>query len=492
MGLKDPNAALQAALAARDAGREEKGMAIIRAGLRRWPGDARFWQVLGLLERARQDSAAAMKALARAAAMAPGDARIAHGLARVTLEAGLPALALFERARSLAPNDPEILIGRASAQMAEGRLDEAIADLTTLMRRNPAWLEGHRLLSQLHWMAGEREVAMASYERGVAALPGNLDLWVAYIEAYDQAGMYAEADAVVAKARAALGDHIFLDFCEALCASETGDNGRADRLFARVADETDVRVATRHIRHLVRTGRPDQAVARATPYLATPDAHQVWPYVSIAWRLMGDSRWEWLEGDSKLVGVYELGHKLDLNGLASRLRVLHNTVHQPLGQSVRGGTQTDGPLFARIEPEIRALRAVIADTVKRHIASLKADPTHPVLGRIPRQVRFAGAWSVRLAGAGHHSNHIHPEGWYSSALYVALPEAEHLGPAPAGWLELGRPQAELGIDLPPFRTVEPKPGRLVLFPSIMWHGTVPFDDGERLSVAFDVAPPLPR
>jgi len=43
--------------------------------------------------------------------------------------------------------------------------------------------------------------------------------------------------------------------------------------------------------------------------------------------------------------------------------------------------------------------------------------------------------------------------------------------------------------LPPIRTIEPKPGRLVLFPSTMWHGTRPFDAGERLTVAFDVKRP---
>jgi hypothetical protein len=77
-------------------------------------------------------------------------------------------------------------------------------------------------------------------------------------------------------------------------------------------------------------------------------------------------------------------------------------------------------------------------------------------------------------------------GWFSSALYVALPEA---GEGDAGWLTLGAPQKELGLDVAPFRKIEPKPGRLVLFPSTMWHGTVPFAEGERLTIAFDVAPP---
>ena len=96
---------------------------------------------------------------------------------------------------------------------------------------------------------------------------------------------------------------------------------------------------------------------------------------------------------------------------------------------------------------------------------------------------------MRLRSGGRHSNHVHPMGWISSALYVALPTKSADEPDDAGWLTLGEPDARLGIDLPPWRKVEPRPARLVLFPSTMWHGTVPFQDGERLTVAFDVAPP---
>ncbi|MDP8914071.1 MAG: 2OG-Fe(II) oxygenase family protein, partial [Pseudomonadota bacterium] len=179
-----------------------------------------------------------------------------------------------------------------------------------------------------------------------------------------------------------------------------------------------------------------------------------------------------------------------LSALGYRLRSLHTSHSYPIGQSVRGGTQTDGPLFARADREIRALRASIVDAVERHIRSLGAiDRRHPVLRHRPHPVRFAGSWSVRLRGAGHHTNHIHPQGWLSSAFYVSVASQELMGPAPAGWLALGEPPAELGLDLPPLRMIEPKPSRLLLFPSIMWHGTVPFAGGERLSVAFDVAPP---
>ncbi|MES2443202.1 MAG: putative 2OG-Fe(II) oxygenase, partial [Pseudomonadota bacterium] len=215
----------------------------------------------------------------------------------------------------------------------------------------------------------------------------------------------------------------------------------------------------------------------------------MWPYAAIVWRVTGDSRAEWLEGDSRLVSVIDLGDRLPpLDRLAGMLRALHAARGEPLDQSVRGGTQTDGVLFTRLDPEIRALRAAVVEAIEAHIAQLPPpDPAHPTLApRRDRQVRFAGAWSVRLAGEGRHANHVHPLGWFSSALYVALPAP---GAGHEGWLKLGEPQHELGLDLPPTRWIEPRPGRLVLFPSTMWHGTAPFAEGERLTVAFDVAPP---
>jgi hypothetical protein len=58
----------------------------------------------------------------------------------------------------------------------------------------------------------------------------------------------------------------------------------------------------------------------------------------------------------------------------------------------------------------------------------------------------------------------------------------------AGWLAFGEP----GITIPglgPDHLVRPEPGMLVLFPSYMWHGTVPFTaGGRRLTAAFDVVP----
>jgi hypothetical protein len=245
---------------------------------------------------------------------------------------------------------------------------------------------------------------------------------------------------------------------------------------------------------LLRAGRIAEAVAALDRPLEGDGAAAFWPYASIAWRLAGDPRSEWLEGDSdRLVSVFDLTPDLTgIGELEASLRRLHDSGGEYLDQSVRGGSQTDGPLFTRIDSHIRVLRSAIVRAVKRHIEQLPPfDARHPLLGKTRgRRLRFSGSWSVLLRDGGHHSNHVHPEGWISSAFYVALPKRAEDGDQHAGWLTLGEPQKELGIDLPPLRYVEPRVGQLVLFPSWMWHGTVPFQEGERLTAAFDVRPPI--
>jgi hypothetical protein len=209
--------------------------------------------------------------------------------------------------------------------------------------------------------------------------------------------------------------------------------------------------------------------------------------------LANESRSAWLEGDPRLVQVIDLTSALPpIDDLAKTLRGLHLAKGEYVDQSVRGGTQTDGPLLSRIDPTIRQLRRAIVGAVETYVADLpEPDPRHPTLSqRRDRRIRFSGSWSVRLRGGGRHANHVHPQGWISSALYISLPPRVPADGEDAGWFTLGEPDGTLALDLPPWRKIEPRPAHLVLFPSWMWHGTVPFSEGERLTVAFDVRPPI--
>lgn len=489
----DPVIIAQLAQAALREQQEDLALPVVLAAADRMRTQPRLWQWAGLLQRALDDREAAISSFTIAAEQAPEDPGIAHGLARNLLEAGQSAINAFANARILAPQDGEVVLGMAAALAAEGRAAEGIAILDGMVGVNPFWLQAHRDLIQMRWMMGDGAASFDALRRAAAANPNNMDVWHQLVLSLMQADRNEEGLEVVARARASAGGAVALDVNEAVMLSDLGRVDEADLLFDRLGDLDDVTVAIRIIRHRLRNARIEGAIEMIDRWIGRPGETLIYPYAAIAWRMLDDPRLHWLEGDDALVRTFDIGSSLpSLDRLAEVLRGLHKAKHQHLDQSVRGGTQTDGSLFWRIEPEIKALRAAISDAVRAYVAGLPAvDPGHPTLS--PRRdlpPRFSGSWSVRLSGQGYHSNHIHPLGWISSALYVALPDADPDDLPQAGWLGLGSPQSELGLDLPPVRMVEPKPGQLVLFPSTMWHGTIPFKKGERLTVAFDVARPL--
>ena len=58
-----------------------------------------------------------------------------------------------------------------------------------------------------------------------------------------------------------------------------------------------------------------------------------------------------------------------------------------------------------------------------------------------------------------------------------------------GWIKFGEPAFDAGFKEPVRRAIRPVPGTLVLFPSYLWHGTVPFHSAQsRTTIAFDAVP----
>lgn len=460
---------------------------MVQAGHR---GDPHLWQLLGLAEQARHNAAEASVAFAKAAALAPRDAKIAHGLAITSLEAGLPAVAPFEAALRLAPGTSALLIGLASARLAEGDGEGALVHLRAVLAANPAWRDGHLAFARI---AASGSTGVDPIESLVTALrhsPRDSGLWAMVLQVLMQAQEYGRALEAVGKAREHTGDTLEWRRAEAICRSELGDPGTAMQLFAGLPLLDRAAILIHPIRALIRLERFDDALALAERKVSAEEEVGLWPYRALLWRLLDDPRWAWLEGDPRLVGIYDIDPaRVDIEALAAALRPLHQRSGTPIDQSVRKGTQTDGFLLARAEPQVRALREELRRLVAQHIAHLPPeDPRHPTLSPARGGFDFAGAWSVRLTGGGgHHDDHVHPLGWFSSALYVAVPEAAALGGEPdAGWLTLGECRT-LVPKFEGFRKIAPKPGRLVLFPSTLWHGTRPFAEGERMTVAFDVA-----
>lgn len=473
-----------------DTGAEAAAIAALAARRGEGENDARYWQALALLHRATSDPVPALDAIARARRLAPGDARIAQAEAQIRLEAGLASAGLFADLFAARP-DPAMARGLAAALAQEGDLGAAIATLDDALVRWPDWLDGHWVVSRMRWQAGDSTGFLASLDRAQAARPADAALWRLRL-AILQRGLMHEAalDAVQRALRACPGD---LDLLESGAASlsEVGRVPAAEAAFRRVGEPRGSDGRVFRMRHALRSGEPARCVELAGPLLAGAEAHRAWPYLAVAWRLLGDPAAAWLERANGLVGIYDIAERLPMAELVASVARLHRVGAHPLEQSVRGGTQTDAPLFFNPDPAIQRLRKAIEGQVREHIDALAPfDADHPQLApRRDMPVRFAGAWSIRLSGGGRHVPHVHPLGWFSSALYLEVPDATTMGGGDNGWLTLGEPEETLGVALDPVLQVEPRVGRLVLFPSTMWHGTRPIDGGTRMSVAFDVRPP---
>ncbi|MBL6937923.1 MAG: tetratricopeptide repeat protein [Alphaproteobacteria bacterium] len=221
-------------------------------------------------------------------------------------------------------------------------------------------------------------------------------------------------------------------------------------------------------------------------------------YLSTALRELGDSDYDRLV-DARFVREFEIATPPGFGDLASFNRALaeelerfHTTIQAPIDQTLMNGTQTAGTLFTKRSKGVEALREQIRAAVAAYIKGLPEDAAHPMLSRKSDEFSFAGSWSCRLRGSGYHTSHVHDQGWISSAYYVSLPEEVASGETDQGALQFAQSRFKLGRNDRVSRTVQPAAGKLVLFPSYFWHGTVPFESNNmRLTVAFDVTPGKP-
>jgi hypothetical protein len=248
---------------------------------------------------------------------------------------------------------------------------------------------------------------------------------------------------------------------------------------------------------LLRAGDPKVARDAAERAMVIQPHNQsalsIW---TLALRLLNDPLEERVNDYESLVRVYELpppeGYS-DMESFNSDLNAfldgLHRDTREFIDQTLRSGTQTFDNIFGAGHPPVELLRQRIDVAVTDYIARMERAPLHPLTQRKSSEFSYAGSWSARLHDCGFHTNHVHPKGWISSAYYVALPDAIADSRSGEGWIQFGEPNFECGLGSAVRRKVQPKVGTLVLFPSYMWHGTLPFRSLQsRTTVAFDVIP----
>lgn len=444
----------------------------------------RYWTTRAAAEGAIGALRAAATSYGEQLRREPRNRRALHGRARTALDRGdAGAVASYDAALAETPGDPWLLHGLAQALEAAGDRAAALELSGQLATQLPQWIDALELHATFRWAAGDRADFCSHYVAAVGHHPDGAAerSWAAMLAGVDA---HAAAADLLARCRGRIGPRDALLLDEAIYRGEAGDDAGAEAIFAVDLPSTpEWKMAAG--RQALRAGRPERADRLLGEALTMrPDDVMAWSLRDLAWRVLDDPRHIWLHGDPGLVRECSIDVSDDILAEAvATLDTLHDRAAMPIGQSIKLGSQTRGALFQRDEPAIRA----VAQAIDRALATYRftlpaADPAHPLLRARDLPWRIAGSWSIRMHGAGRHDPHIHPEGLLSSAAYFAVPDEN------AGLLELGRPPVNMRLDLPPLRTIVPRVGQCVLFPSTLFHGTRPIATGKRMTIAFDVAP----
>ena len=493
------DARLTLARLANELGQSELAARHARVLTERDARDSEAWSALGMAAFGRRNKREAARALRRAVEIDP-----AYGAARYNLSAVLTDQEQSEEALEHAaaalkagakPRSVSLVQARALVQL--DRLEDAERQLLGLLQADAGDVEAHGLLVQLRQLRGDEE-PLGTMRTAAQASSATPRLRLAFADSARRAGATIESEAILRELMNTFGPEPMLLSSLTTVLQESGrtsealDAARAS--IARLPDEAVV--AENFVVAALCAGASPEALPVVEKFRARKPLDQRWiTYRLDIARLRAEEEFASWFDPARVVTIVDLppppGFATPAEFLSALVPVLqsrHRQQNHPLDQSLRHGTQTSRNLLVKPGAEILALLQSFREALADMQAHSGSDTAHPFTARNVSPAEIIGCWSVRLRRGGFHVNHIHPEGWVSSAYYASVPDEVDDSTVRSGWLKFGEPRFAVP-GLGPFLEVQPRAGRLVLFPSYLWHGTHALrGDEPRMSVPFDAVP----
>ena len=404
------------------------------------------------------------------------------------------------------PPSPDTALAAAQIAMGQRQKPVAEANLVKALSHPPSSMQAFRHLIQIGRSKsnGDDQAAVKLVKKFISDNPEAGIFYLYGAELLSEMDYSEDALELIDRAEGKFGENSDTHYVRSKILIESGD-GKAGSEYANKALHArpgDLATMVQFTRGALMAGETAIALEAAQAAEKRQMKNQFWVAAqATALKALGrDEPYNRLY-NYDLVKTYEIAAPAEYNTQADFLAALkqalirlHDHPSRAPGQTLREGTQTFSDLRFANERVIQDFFQAIASPINAYINSLPDDNTHPLFGRKRKSYRVSNAWSVNLTGEGFHINHIHPQGWISAAFYVDVPENLSERKDKAGWIAFGKPPfAVRGHDkklLSAEHMVAPMAGRLVLFPSYMWHGTVPLaeEDSSRLTLSLDVVP----
>ena len=529
--MADPQALLQQGLALHRQGKLAEAEALYRQALQVQPDAPEALNLLGALlaQQGGGKLAEGIACLEKAVVAAPqrGDLRLNLGHALRMAGRGEQALTAYHAAREslppqaqeqavlaegtlleelgraeeavalyqAAPQSPNLLFNLGSALNKLGRLDDAEAALERAIAQAPNFAQAQGNLAGIRLKRGKPEAAAASYRKGLAAAPNEPLLHLGLGNALYRAKDFAAAAEAFGQALALRGELADAHAGLVNALAKAGRRGEALAAAERAAKlpNPPPRLLSELSGILAGLERSEEALAAAEKALAR-EPHEIRALSRIAPLLRAAGR----ESEADALFAPETVTRArplsqapegwdDLaafnRDLAEYIRRRPDHTAEAPDAATKGGSQT-AELFGDSAPVVQALKAAIEAEVRGYLERLAKDPPAAYFAAPPQDWRLISN-GVVLRAEGYQDPHVHVNGYLSGVYYVEIPEEVARGNGEEGCLYFADSQAEQGRALR--EIVRPQEGLIVLFPSYLWHGTVPYhSDQERICVAFDV------
>ncbi|MCC5797380.1 MAG: tetratricopeptide repeat protein [Methylophaga sp.] len=432
------------------------------------------------------------------------------------------AIAHYKKALKLKPMLTDAHYNLGTALQAQGKYEAAAQSFQTAVAQQPGFFEAIANLGVVLQAQGKMAEAAKTYQQAlrlrkdaqlyynlgtaytnqgklgdaVDAYNDALQLNPNYAEAYSNLGevlrdqgRYDESVAAYKKALSLNPDLPLANYSLAVYLYDSGDLENALKHFqkSQYADWQE-----RSLYCLYKTGKFEEfkagldalkAVRHTSPFLATLTGHYAENFGT-------ENDYNFCKNPLDFVCHIEIPELKGDSPLLQKLLadIQFADMEEKMQGRLHNGVQSAGNLFKRDEETFQQVAQLVARAIDQYRQNFK-DSDCIFIKDFPKKTEFASSWYVKMNTGGHLTSHIHEEGWVSGALYLSLPTKKKN--PDEGSIEL----STHGDNYPkqhnnfPTKTIAPSVGDVVMFPSSVFHRTIPFSsDEERICIAFDLKP----
>ena len=153
------------------------------------------------------------------------------------------------------------------------------------------------------------------------------------------------------------------------------------------------------------------------------------------------------------------------------------------GKTTVGGSSAYNLNQLRI-PSLSKLQNILVSEISNYKENFK-NKSCTFIQKWPKKYQF-NIWSNILKSEGYNTSHFHPAGWLSGGFYLKMPSKIKKNEAGIEFSLHGDNYPIKNKNIPT-KIIVPKVCDLVLFPSSLFHKTIPFKSkDERMIIAFDI------